>query len=192
MPGFNPAPLAYRAENANDVVVLIGDQPIAFAQNVTHRIGFGNEVLYGVGSAKPQEIQQLKIGPEVTLDNFALTSLGSTLIQGGTNFASIIANNQFNFCVANANGTVLYTYVGCVARDFSETIAANRPITDAITFDAMDVLDQTGQSILSGPNAFTIASNQGNPVNGGLGISVNGGLGISVNGGLGISVTASL
>lgn len=172
MPGFNPSQLAYRAENANDVVVLIGDQPIAFAQNMTHRFGFGSEVLYGVGSAKPQEIQQLKISPEITLDNFALTSLGNNLIQGGTSFAAILANNQFNICLANGDGTVLFTYIGSVARDFSETVAANRPVTDAVTFDAMDVVDQTGQSILNGPNAFAIASNQGSAVNGGLGISV--------------------
>ena len=173
MPGFNPNQLNYRAQNANSVVVLVGDQPIAFAQTTNHRFGFGSEVLYGVGNAKPQEIQQLRISPEITLDNFALTSTGNTLIQGGTKFASIIANNQFNISVTDGTtGTVLYTYVGCVARDFSESIAANRPITDAITFDAMDVLDQTGQSILNGPNAYTLPSNLGVTVNGGLGISV--------------------
>jgi hypothetical protein len=173
MPGFNPNTLAYKAENANSVVVLIGDQPVAFAQTVNHRFGLGTEVLRGIGNAKPQEIQQLMASPEITLDNFALSSLGNTLIQGGTNFASIIANNQFNISITNGlTGTVLYTYVGCVARDFSESIAANRPITDAISFDAMDVLDQSGQSILNGQNAFTTTTQVGAAVNGGLGISV--------------------
>lgn len=173
MPGFNPSQLNYSALNANEVVLLIGAQPIAFAQTVNHRFSFGTEMLYGVGNAKPQEIQQLRIAPEVTLDNFALTSSGNNLIQGGTNFASIIANNQFNIAVTNGvTGNVLYTYVGCVARDFSESIASNRPVTDAITFDAMDVLDQTGQSILNGPQAYQIPSAQGVPVNGGLGITI--------------------
>jgi hypothetical protein len=173
MPAFGQNQVNYSALNANAVVVLIGTQPIAFAQTVNHRFAFGTEMLYGVGSAKPQEIQQLRISPEITLDQFALTSNGNTLIQGGTNFASIIANNQFNIAVTNGiTGDVMYTYVGCVARDFSESIAANRPVTDAISFDALDVLDETGQSILGGGNAYSIPSTAGVVVNGGLGISV--------------------
>lgn len=172
MPGFNPSQLAYRVQNANASVVLIGDQPIAFAQTLTHTFAFGTETYYGIGSAKPQEIQQLKIAPEVTVDNFALSSIGVNLIQGNTTFASIIANNQFNISIVDGNtNTVLFTYVGCVARNYSESVAANRPITEAISFDAMDVLDQTGQSILNGPNAFSIPTTTSNPVNGGLGIS---------------------
>lgn len=174
MPGFNPASLAYRARNANMVVVTVGDQPIAFAQTVNHRFGFGTEAFYGVGSAKPQEIQQLRVGPDITIDNFALTATGNNIIQNNQNFASIIANNQFNISIIDGlTNNVVFTYVGCVARDFSESIAANRPITDAIGFDAMDVLDQTGQSILNGPNAFNIPSTVGAPINNGLGISVS-------------------
>lgn len=179
MPGFNPAQLAYRARNANAAVLVIGDQPIAFAQTVNHRFGFGTETLYGVGSAKPQEIQQLRIAPEITLDNFALTVQGNNVIQNGQNFASIIANNQFNISLIDGiSNQVLFTYVGCVARDFSEAVAANRPITDAVSFDAMDVLDQSGQSILNGPNAFSIPSTVGVRVNGGLGINVNASVGL--------------
>lgn len=175
MPGFSPSQLNYSALNANRIVVLIGDQPIAFAQTTNHSFGFGSEVLYGVGSAKPQEIQQLHISPEITLDNFALTSTGNALIQGGTSFASIIANNQFNISVVDGTtGQVLFTYVGAVARNFSESIAANRPITDAITFDALDVLNQTGQSILNGPQAYTVPNAQAVTLNGGLGVSITG------------------
>lgn len=177
MPGFNPAQLNYRVRNANSAVLVVGDQPIAFAQTANHRFSLGTEMLYGVGSAKPQEIQQLRIAPEITLDQYALTRNGNNLIQGGQNFASIIANNQFNISLVDINNEVIFTYVGCVARDFSEAIAANRPITDAITFDAMDVLDQSGQSILNGQNAFSIPSTVGSRVNGGLGISVNAGVG---------------
>lgn len=176
MPGFNPAQLAYRVRNANAVVVVIGDQPIAFAQTANHRFSFGTEALYGVGSAKPQEIQQLRISPEITIDQFALTQQGANVIQNSVQFAAIIANNQFNISLIDDNNEVIFTYVGSVARDFSESVAANRPITDAITFDAMDVLDQTGQSILNGPNAFSIPSVVGASVNGGLGISVNAGV----------------
>jgi hypothetical protein len=174
MPGFNPQTLSYRAQNANGVVILIGDQPIAFGQTTNHRFAFGTEAQYGVGSAKPQEIQQLKVAPDITIDNFALTSVGLNLIQSGVSFASIIANNQFNITVLDGiNNIVKFTYVGSVVRDFSESIAANRPITDAISFDCMDVLDQTGQSILNGPNAFAIPSPVGQAnASTGLGISV--------------------
>ena len=174
MPGFSPQQLNYQARNANSAVILIGDQPLAFAQTVNHRFGLGTEVLYGVGSAKPQEIQQLRDSPEITIDNFSLTNVGATIIQNSVVFASIIANNQFNISIVDGiKNVVLYTYVGCTARDFSESIAANRPITDAISFDAMDVLDQTGQSILNGPNAFSMP--------GSIGVSVQGGLGISLS-----------
>lgn len=173
MPGFNPQVLAYRARNANSVVISVGDQPIAFAQTTTHRMPFGTEGLYGVGSAKPQEIQQLKVSPEITLDQFALTSVGNNIIQNGTSFASIIANNQFNISVIDGIANItLFTYVGSVAQNFDETIAANRPITDAIAFLSLDVLDNTGQSIMNGPNAYQIPSAIGQVSATGLGLTV--------------------
>lgn len=173
MPGFNPQSLSYRARNANSVVVTIGDQPIAFAQTTNHRQPYGTEGLYGVGSAKPQEIQQLKVSPDISIDSFALTSVGNNIIQNGISFASIIANNQFNISVIDGiSNVVLFTYVGCVAQDFNESVAANRPVTDAISFLAMDVLDQTGQSILNGPNAYNIPSPVGQVSATGLGLTV--------------------
>jgi hypothetical protein len=36
----------------------------------------------------------------------------------------------------------------------------------------MDVLDQSGQSILNGPNAFTLSGAGASTVNGGLGVTV--------------------
>lgn len=181
MPGFNPNALNYAVSSGNSTVLLIGDEPIAFAQTVTHGFGLGTETFYGVGSAKPQEIQQLRASPSITVDNFALTSNGQARLTGGISFASIVANNQFNLSVADANGNTLFTYVGAVADNFNESIAANRPITDAITFAAMDVLDQTGTSILNGPNAFAVPTT--------LGISINGGLGISVTGTGSVGIT---
>jgi len=170
MPGFNQSQLAYNALNGNEVLILIGDQPIAFAQRVSHTYGLGAEGLYGAGSAKPQEIQQLKFTPSVTVDLIALTSTGTTVLQGGTSLASILANNQFTIAIPDVNGNIRFTYVGCTASNFSEDIAANTPITNGLTFLALDVLDQDGQSLLNGPNAFNVAGSIGTAPTGGLGI----------------------
>ena len=156
MPGFNAQQLAQQVRNANSVVVLIGDQPLAFAQTVTHSFDFGTEGLYGIGTAKPQEIQQLKIAPEVTVDQFNLSALGVQLLQSGQSFASLIANNSFNICIVDGStNAAILTYTGSVASNYSETIASNRPITDAIRFMSLDVLGPDGVSILNGPDAIT-------------------------------------
>jgi hypothetical protein len=197
MPGFNPAELNYRVLNGNAVVLLIGDQAVAFAQNVGMRFGYGTEGLYGVGSAKPQEIQQLRVAPEITVDELRLSSIGNTLLQTGQNLPSLLSNNQFNISVVDGTAQqVLLTFVGAVASDYSETVASNRPITDAITFMAMDVLDSSGQSVLDGPNAFNVPGVAGIAVNGGLGIkvsgSISGGLNIGGIGALGAGVSISI
>ena len=172
MPGFNASQLNYNARNANSVVVLIGDSAIAFAQTVDPSTDYGAEQLYGVGNAKPQEVQQLKISPRITLNQFALTAAGNALLQQGVNLVSILSNNQFNISVIDGNlNQVIYTYIGCVANTFGETISANQVVTDATTFLALDVVDQTGQSILNGPNAFTISAQVG-VAGSGLGIAV--------------------
>lgn len=172
MPGFTPQQLAYNALNANEVLILIGDQPIAFAQTVNHTFGLGTESFYGVGSAKPQEIQQLKFAPSVTVDLIALTTQGNNLLQGGTSLAAIISNNQFTIAVPDNNGNIRFTYVGCVASNFSEDIRANSPITNGLTFLALDVLNQAGQSLLNGPNAFSVAASVGTQPTGGLGVAI--------------------
>lgn len=158
MPGFSQTQLNYAAQNANMVTVLIGDQPIAFAQVVNHSLDMGAETQYGVGSPKPQEIQQLKFAPTITVSSFALTAAGKLQIQGNSqNLISLLSNNQFNLHVVDGStGQSLYTYVGCVAGNFSENIGANAVIADDITFTAMDVLDTTGKSILNGPQALII------------------------------------
>jgi hypothetical protein len=177
MPGFNNQQLAYNVRSGNQVVLLIGDQAIAFCQTVTHTFDLGAEGLYGVGTAKPQEIQQLRVAPQITVDSFALTDLGQSILSNGTNLASLLANNKFNLCVVDGTtDTALYTYVGGVASNFSETVATNRPITDAVTFLCMDVLDQTGLSILNGPNALTINANLGAAGVGNLGVTLTAGL----------------
>ena len=160
MPGFNQQQLAYRARSANQVTVLIGDLPIAFAQTVAHTFEFGTEGYYGIGSAKPQEIQQLKVAPSITIDEFDLTQDGLNLIQPGVTspISSLLANNKFNIAIIDGpTGQALYTYIGCVAQNFSQSIPANQPVTDALSFLAMDCLDSTGTSILNGPNALAIS-----------------------------------
>ena len=157
MPGFTPQQLQLNARNANMSLILIGDQPIAYAQTVSHSFDLGLETLYGIGTAKPQELQQLRDSMQITIDNFDLTSNGLALIQGSNiPLSSLIANNSFNISVVDGvTNNSLFTYVGCVATNFNQHIGSNQPITDAISFHAMDVLDATGESILNGPNAYT-------------------------------------
>lgn len=157
MPGYNPQQLAYNVRNGNSVAILIGDLTVAFAQTVSHSFGFGTEGIYGVGTAKPQEIQQLKNAPTVTVDTFALTAAGVSLITAGQTLPALLANNSFSVCIVDGiSNKAQLTYVGCVCSDFNESIGANRPVTDTITFLAMDVLNPDGVSILNGPNAIQV------------------------------------
>lgn len=161
MPGFNQQQLNYSAQNANSVMVLIGTLSVAFAQTVSHSFDFGTEGFYGVGSAMPQEIQQLRVSPQITIDSFALTAAGEDALSDGTTLAALIANNSFNFFIVDNDGNTLFTYVGGVASNFNQNIPANQPITDAITFLCMDVLGVSGLSLLNtGGNAYSVASSQ--------------------------------
>jgi len=181
MPGFNQQQLAYKARNANSVTIMIGDQPIGFAQTTSHAFDFGSEQLYGIGSSMPQEVQQLRISPNITLDSFALTTLGLRALGYPTNLASVLANNQFNFFVVDGqSGQALYTYVGAVASNFNENIPTNRPITDAITFLCMDVLDSSGQSILNQGNSYAVPTQVPTGVGGTIGFAATAGFGVNV------------
>jgi hypothetical protein len=177
MPGFTPVQTNYKARNANSVIIMIGSQPVGFAQTAPHKFSFGTEQLYGIGSALPQEIQQLKISPQITVDAFALTTAGLLAlgILPTSPLSSILANNQFNMRIIDGQtNAALFTYVGAQAGDFSEQITANQVVTDSITFLALDVLDETGNSILnSGQNAFSITSLIGAAING-LGAAITG------------------
>lgn len=172
MPGFNQQTLAYNALNGNAVALSIGDITVAFAQTVSHDFGFTTQGLYGVGSAKPQEIQQLRLAPTITLNEFALTSAGENLLTGGVSLASLLANNSFDIAVIDGlDDVVLFSYVGSVASNFNENIPANQPITQAVTFMAMDVLDENGNSLLNIPGAFSIPSTTATSADG-LGLNV--------------------
>lgn len=175
MPGFNQQQLDYKARSGNTVVVLIGDQPIAFAQTVTHSFDFGAEGFYGIGSAKPQEIQQLRNTPTITIDQLNLTQDGRRLTQGGsaTALVGLLANNSFNIVIVDGDSQeALFTYVGCVSGNFNESVPMNAAVTDATTFLAMDVLGQDGQSLLNGPNAYDVNSQLSSVTVGGIGLTV--------------------
>lgn len=164
MPGYSPQQLNYNVLNANQVMVQLGDATIAFAQTASNSIDFGTEFLYGVGDATPQEIQQLRIGPQVTLEFFALTQQGINLLGSGQRLAYILSNNQFNlYLIDGQANTILFTYVDAVAQSFSDVIVSNRPIIQSIPFAAMNVLDASGNSILKSnslinPGQFVISS----------------------------------
>lgn len=164
MPGFNQQQLNYKVRNANSVVMLLGDQEIAFGQTATLTSELGTEGMYGIGSAKPQEIQQLKFAPSITLDFFALTEEGIAYLGYPATLGDVIAGNQFNFFVMNASGLAIQTYVGATASNYNTNYPANQPVTESITFLAMDILDRYGQSILTSNSAMLVSTGlSGNP-----------------------------
>lgn len=151
MPGYNPAAVANNARNANTVAVAIGQNIIAFAQSIDHRIPAGAEHLFAVGSPKPQEIPQLRFTPSITVTAFALTTQGIDMLAGAQTLAYIMNGNQFDLYILDGlnSETTLYAYVGCKVQDFSESISTNSPIRDTFSFLALDVLDPNGNSLLT-------------------------------------------
>lgn len=160
MPGFAQQPVKNNVRNGNQVAAMLGDQVIFFAQTTGHQVPFGTQHIHGIGSALPQEIQQLLISPQVTLDTFALTVQGVNSLQAGQNLNYILAGNVFDFHVYDGlTNAVMYTYVGCKCQNFAETLPANAPVRDTYSFLAMDVLNNVGVSILNtGENAISIAT----------------------------------
>ena len=160
MPGFTPSQVALNVRNGNSVEILLGDQVIMFAQTVGDQIAMGTEQLYGIGSGKPQEVQQLRWSPSFTLDSFALTATGLTLFQNGQELYYILAGNAFDMHVLDGlTNTVLRSYVGAKAQNMSNNTPTNAPVRSTRSFLALDVLDPNGNSIMDdGNNALTLAS----------------------------------
>jgi len=159
MPSFGPTPLNYKALNGNAVTVMLGEQVIGFAQTVNPVADFGTQTLYGIGSANPQEIQQLRNQPSVSVDNFMLTPEGLNALGQPSTMLEVLSNNQFNFHLLDRTGEPLLTYVGCVANSQNINVSANEIITEATTFSALDILNPLGESIFSaGNNALTQAA----------------------------------
>lgn len=186
MPGFNPQNVANKVQTGNSVLLQIGQQVVFFAQTVGHSIPMGGEHFFGIGSSKPQEIQQLRMSPQVTLDSFELTENGQTLLQGGVNFDYLLAGNQFNITVLDgATGNPLFIYVGAKCGTFSSSIPTNAPIRSNYTFLALDVIDMDGNSLMdTGDNALEISGNVAGSPPSGLGVGFN--ANVSVNASVGV------
>ena len=164
MPGYNAASIANNARSGNTCSILIGQQLLAFGQTIAHSMPMGTEQLYGIGTSKPQEIQQLRMSPQLSLDYFELTKVGLQLLANNQNLSYILAGTQFDIHVLGVDPpdqaqSTLFTYVGCKAQNFSANIPTNGIIRETVTFLALDVLDANGVSIMdTGQNALTVAS----------------------------------
>jgi hypothetical protein len=149
MPGYNATQLLYKVQNANACSILLGDVVVGFGQTLAPNIDFGTEGLYGVGSAKPQEIQQLRFTNTITLDSYRLTREGNAFFGVTQALWTLLANNYFDFYLLGDDGTAFIAYVGAVAQTNNLNIAANTPLTEGMTFLALDVLDSNGVSVLN-------------------------------------------
>lgn len=158
MPGFNAQQLQYNVQNSNNVVLLIGDQVVGFGQSSSFGTDYGTEGIYGIGNAKPQEIQQLKFSLSVTIDSFQLTASGLSYLGQPSDISQVLAGNSFNIGTMDASGNPLRTVVGCVAQSNNLSMAANQPITEAVGFIGMDLLGPDGTSILNAGGALTLTS----------------------------------
>lgn len=159
MPGYNQKTIANNVLTANNVVIMLGDIAVAFGQTTGHQYAFGTEGLYGIGSAKPQEIQQLRVSPAFTVDSFTLTDEGLVVLGGGQRLEYILAGKSFEMHVVNGAGNnTMFSYVGAKAQNTAQNIPANAPIRTTFAFLALDVLDNQGNSIIDdGLNALSIA-----------------------------------
>lgn len=151
---FNQQQLNYLVQNANSLTIMIGDVIVGFGQTASPTIDFGTEQLYGIGSAKPQDIQQLKINPSINVDQFFLTNAGLAYLGYPTSLIEVLANNKFDITIVGPDSAPLLTYVGCVATNHNLNIPANAVVTETVNFLSMDVLDNNGNSVLEGQNAI--------------------------------------
>lgn len=158
MPGFNATQMQNSVRNTNEVVLIVGDQVVGFGQSSSFGIDFGTEGLYGIGNVKPQEIQQLKSSLTVSLDMFQLTNAGLAYLGQPSDIAEVLANNQFNISIMDASGNPIRTAIGCTAQNVSISMSANQPITEAISFLAMDLMGPNGLSLLNSGGALTLTS----------------------------------
>ena len=159
MPSYNQTGLQYSAQNANAVKILIGDVVVAYAQTTSHSVDMGAQQLYGIGSTNPQEVQQLRFSPSISVEFFELTDQGIALLGTGQRLLYTLANTQVDIHIVNGTtGEPTFTYVGCVANSFAETISTNSIILDTISFLSLDVLDNTGTSILQSNSVYAVPS----------------------------------
>jgi hypothetical protein len=153
MPAFNNQQLNYLVQNGNSVTIMIGDVVVGFGQTATPSIDWGTEQLYGIGSSLPQDIQQLKINPNISVDSFLLTATGLAILGYPGSILEVLSNNSFDITIIGLDGQPLLTYVGCVASNHNLNIPANAVVTETINFLCQDVLDNNGQTVLEGQNS---------------------------------------
>jgi len=160
MPGYQPQVIANNVMTGNNVAIMLGEEIIAFAQTTGSQISFGTEQLYGVGTARPQETQQLRVSPSFSLDTFSLTAHGLTVLGGGQRLEYILAGKSFEMHVLDGvTNTVLYTFVGAKAQNVNLNVPANAPLRSTYSFLALDVINNLGDSIIdAGDNAISIAA----------------------------------
>lgn len=149
MPGFNQSPLNYKARNTNSVTITIGDTVVAFGQTVTPSFDFGTTLLYGIGTNMPQDNQQLRTSPSISIDEFQLTEDGMVYFGSPQSIGYVLNGNSFDITIYGSKGEIINSFITCVASSYNGNLPANQPITETITFLAMDVLGPNGQSVLS-------------------------------------------
>ena len=154
MPGYNQTQLNYKVLNGNACSLFVGDHLIGFATASSPAWDMGTDAYYGIGSSKPQEIQQLRMSMTINVDKLRLTAEGESFFGESTPLVNILANNQFNIYVSDISGNPFLAYVGCVASNEGTNITTNAAVSETISFLAMDILDVDGNSILNGNNAL--------------------------------------
>ena len=150
MPGYNAQQVANNARNANTTALAIGQNVVYMAQTISHSFSYDATHIHAIGSPKPQEIQQLRSAPSISLTAFALTPVGITLLAAGQILEYLLGGTQFDAYILDGlnNSTALFSYIGCKAGSFSQDISGNSLIRNVYPFLAMDVLDSNGVSLL--------------------------------------------
>lgn len=158
MPSYNQRQLNYIAQNANGCKILIGSVVVAYAQTTTTTFDMGAQALYGIGSPNPQEIQQLRNSPSISVEFMELTAQGLNLLGTGSRLIYTLGNTQVDISVVDGTGAPILTFVGCVANTDSITVTTNQVLLETVSFLAMDILDSAGDSILNSNAVYSVPS----------------------------------
>jgi hypothetical protein len=170
---FNPTKITQQVMTSNNVIIMLGIQEIAFGQGAAFNSNYNAQVQYGVGSQKPQEIQSQTFLPSVGISTLLLSNVGATLLNYPSTLGDLLGLNQFNIVMMGYNDLPMYTYVECTATEYDVSAPVNKPITEVIKFIAMDVVDISGISVLTGNPYISLAQE----VSSILGLVSNGRLG---------------
>lgn len=151
--GYTPIPAVYRARNGNQCVIFVGTTPIAFAEAFDFTIDYGAQQVYGIGSEKPQDLQQLKFAPRFSLRSIELTAEGVGLVGSGqNNLRNYLGNNYFNVGVFTADDAIIdLAFLMAMATSVRTTIPANGLVTDTFDCLAMDAINVLGLSLAGDP-----------------------------------------